>query len=796
MKHQNSSKLYIGKKSNKSQIEDYSFHKNSIQIIQQKESFKKSNSKIEDILNHPILKRRLPPLDKNNPEKNDDESYFYELKKSKNLQEEINYNIEKLKKSEIKKETKETPDNIKLKKDHSNSNYKILENLITKQQNEKESSINHKKVERNSHKDNITKNDTCAGTCSYQGNIQDLKEEINNKTKLILKLSDEQNDCKSQLNSLLTKLNALIVQHSDFLYKEETELEEFGEERDNIYELSYQLDQKQKNLIATKNKKKTLKQQYELLNNKEKNLNSDNIEKSIEKIRHENEELFEQIKKLKSKTKLEEKKIKKGKNIIDINQVFAELKTFENKKHESFIRYSTNCKLIETCIKEFENLQKVYLTQKQNNNYFNAKIEEEINRLKDDLTPNKEEIIKRIENDTTFIIKKMIHNEKVRENIFKVSMQYKPNNVQKVKGLRKRASLEKINQIKLNRPNFSGKGRKLNIYAKDIKKSMIEVNKNNLKKEKSEIEINNNKNYDELSEYEYREMLGKKVYFNDILSKLEKSAKEAQKMYQRKIRDMNIVIEKNENRLKSKKNENALLKIEIDNLSKLLAITEEEHKLMNEQNIQNLTNKNNKNITLTGQTEKELESQKEYLSPEYYPNEKNNLINPKVIKEKSVTQTNTNTDVTRNEILNDLKALNTQNLDDPIQDSESLRKNKLNNLTMKFPDLSNIEENVSASNLNNEEERNKIIDDIKKKYNINSIEENDDSNLDNNYYGHENALDEKIEEKNENDMYGDDNEENNIKYEYKENNDEEGNNKIEQFEEDSLGQDDNNGNEY
>ena len=383
-----------------------------------------------------------------------------------------------------------------------------------------------------------------------------------------------------------------------------------------------------------------------------------------------------------------------------------------------------------------------------------------------------------------------------------MKIQYKPNNVNKVKGLRKRTSLEKINKIKLNRPNYSGKGRRINILAKDIKKNVIEVNNNNeIKKEKSEIEINkNNKNYDELSDYEYREMLGKKVYFNDILSKLEKSTKEAQKMYQRKIRDMNIVIEKNENRLKSKKNENALLKIEIDNLSKLLAITEEEHKLMNDQNIPNLTNKNNKNITLTAQTEKELESQKEYLSPEYYPNEKNNILDPKTTKEKSVSQTNTNTDVTRNEILNDLKALNSQNLDDPIQDSESLRKNKLNNVTMKFPDLSNIEENVSASNLNNEEERNKIIDDIKKKYNINSNEENYDSNLDKiknkNYYEHENALDEKIDEKNENDNYGDDNDENNLKYEYKENNDEninneeeEGNNKIEQFEEDSLGDD-------
>ena len=95
MKHQNSSKLYIRNKTNKSPIDEYSFNKKSIQIIQQRESFKKSNSKIEDILNHPILKRRLPPLDKSNPEKNDEDSYIYEMKKSKNLQEEINYNIEK-----------------------------------------------------------------------------------------------------------------------------------------------------------------------------------------------------------------------------------------------------------------------------------------------------------------------------------------------------------------------------------------------------------------------------------------------------------------------------------------------------------------------------------------------------------------------------------------------------------------------------------------------------------------------------------------------------------------------------
>jgi len=123
---------------------------------------------------------------------------------------------------------------------------------------------------------------------------------------------------------------------------------------------------------------------------------------------------------------------------------------------------------------------------------------------------------------------------------------------------------------------------------------------------------------------------------------------------------------------------------------------------------------------------------------------------------------------------------------------------------MKFPDLSNIEENVNSSNLNNEEERNKILEDIKKKYNINSNDTKSDSNLEKNknYLEHENALDEKIDEKNENDLYGDDNDENKIKYEYKDNNDKNINNeneeiiKIEQFEEDSLGEEGNNDNEY
>ena len=142
-------------------------------------------------------------------------------------------------------------------------------------------------------------------------------------------------------------------------------------------------------------------------------------------------------------------------------------------------------------------------------------------------------------------------------------------------------------------------------------------------------------------------------------------------------------------------------------------------------------NKTNNNLN---NYDKELESQKEYLSPEIYSNKNNKSDKKKILMPtnsnsdmtrneilnelKILMPTHSNTDMTRNEILNDLKALNGQNLDEGGPDSIIVQKNmvKNNNFSMKFPDLSNIEENINVNiNPNNEFERNKAIDDIKKK---------------------------------------------------------------------------------
>ena len=176
MKHQNSSKLFCKNRIiNNNQKKFTNNNKNSIHIISQKESSLKDSSKIEDILNHPVLKRRLPPLDKSNQEKYNEEKFDNELKNSKNLQQQINYNIEKLKKSEIKKETEEFKDSLDLDKDTYNYNFKILEEMI----NKKEKIENNNKINtnKNNSKENKIKNDMGAGTPTYPDNIQDLKDE-------------------------------------------------------------------------------------------------------------------------------------------------------------------------------------------------------------------------------------------------------------------------------------------------------------------------------------------------------------------------------------------------------------------------------------------------------------------------------------------------------------------------------------------------------------------------------------------------------------------------------------------
>ena len=744
-------KLFSKKNKKKSKNKD-NYQKNSIQVIEQKESSQKNNSsKIEDILNHPILKRRLPPIEKKqeNIEINKEKEEIIEDEiennnNNYNLEEEINNNLQNL-------------NYIENEKDEQIKDSLEIEKIIEKNKNI-EDTVDNKEKQINIIIEKKLKSEIGTGTPYYCDNLKDIKNEVDNKTKIISKLSEEQNNYKFKLNELFQKLNKLLKENAELLYSEENEDE--SKKKDNLNELKIQLELKKKGINSSKNQNKIYKQQYDLLTNKEKIANNENIEKKIEKIKLENNELIKQIKALKSQSRKDGKKLEdynyNGKYVSDINKITNELKTLENKKHDYFKKLTDSNKFINNCVKELDNLEKFYNSQKSTKNYFNAKIEEEISRLKEDLSGNEEEIIKRIQTDSAFIIRKLIHNEKMRENILKTPLPNKPSDARKMK-LKKGNSLEPLNKLKIARNNIhSGhSNRRMNIVAKNKSPLLTNNNANNNvnvnNKEKDDFDLNNI-NYNDLTDFEYKEMLNKKDHCYDVVTKLEKSIKEAQKMYQRKIKDIKISVEEKSQQLIEKNKENESIKLEIEDLNKILSLSEQENlknieqgQIIKPKKINKNTNKNNNNINTK---EKELESQKEYLSPEYYSNNNNNSNNNKSDKDKDriLVQTHSNTDMTRNEILNDLKVLNGPNLDEGNPDSIFVQKNsgKISNFAMKFPDLSNIEENINVNfNHNNEYERNKAIDDIKKKYNI-KIDNND--NNDDGLNDEDLSLDEENEE--------------------------------------------------
>ena len=149
---------------------------------------------------------------------------------------------------------------------------------------------------------------------------------MDNKAKIIAKLSEEQNNYKYKLNELFQKLNKLIAENAELLYSDEAEEE--PQKIENLNELKNKLELKKKGINSSKNQNKIYKQQYDLLTNIEKNTKNENIEKKIDKIKLENSELLKQIKTLKSQSRKDGKKLEdytyNGKFIADINKISNE----------------------------------------------------------------------------------------------------------------------------------------------------------------------------------------------------------------------------------------------------------------------------------------------------------------------------------------------------------------------------------------------------------------------------------------------------------------------------------------
>ena len=242
--------------------------KNSVQVIEQREQSQNS-SKIEDILNHPVLKRRLPPIER---KQNEEEKAGNEVNNNNidmNLEDLINNNIQQLN----KEKEPEVKDNIKdsLELDLNKENKEEI-----KEKNIVDTVDNAEKEKENIIEEKIT-NEIGTGTPYYCENIQDLKNEVDNKTKIISKLSEEQNNYKFKLNELFQKLNKLLAENVELLYNEEDD--EDSKKLENLNELKLQLEKRIKGINSSKNQNKIYKKQYDILATKDKNTKNENIEK-------------------------------------------------------------------------------------------------------------------------------------------------------------------------------------------------------------------------------------------------------------------------------------------------------------------------------------------------------------------------------------------------------------------------------------------------------------------------------------------------------------------------------------
>ncbi len=661
-----------------------------ISVVEQKENADDIKN-LEDKLNQPLSKKYLPPIQKNNNEI-DNENEQQDIKEEEKIEEKV----------EVKQKV--------------------------------EMSI---------------------GTPHFY-DVKGLKNVLEEKNKKINQENNEQEKYKLSLNNLLNDLNKILSENIELLYNdEEDENKKKKQEKINYLQnvlYTYQMQSKD-----TKEKNKSYKQHYEILLKRDENTQKESLieyEALIEEKKNDNNILNKKIIELKTKSRKDNIELKAFSGNVknqNINNLTNELKTLHIKKAEYFSKLNKNKKTLVICQKELNNLKEKYDENKKNNKYFNARIEEEINRLNDDLTGTEEEIYNKVENDKTFIQKKIAHQEKVN-SLFKLSGDPK-----KLK-LRKGNSLEPLARKAIRYDVRSGYNtRRMNIVAKN--KNPIEIA---YEKNKTKENVNSNKNileeddlsninYNTLTDYEYRELLIKKEHYNDVTIKLEKSIKEAQKMYIRRIKEIKITLDDNSKKLSTRKQENELLKCEIADLNKILALTEEEAKInnnnYNNKNITNNTKMKNNNLD-----EKELESHKEYLSPEYYQTNKN-----KKEKDKTLIPTHSNNDLTGNEILNDLKGMNMEGAAQGVSliDGQGGGR-KLSNLGMKFPDLSNIEEDKGDKMINNNVEfnRSKAIDDIKKKYNIkkSNIEDNNinDIEIDDNELNFDEVNEEKLRKEQEN----------------------------------------------
>ena len=449
----------------------------------------------------------------------------------------------------------------------------------------------------------------------------ELEKLLEEKTQNILKLNNQKEESKNNLSSLLNKINKIITDNYDVLYKEAPSQELIGE-------LNQEIEYKKKECKIAKNMNNSIKIQYNSINNKfSKKPEAGSIEEDallLNKLKADNKKLTISIRKFKDNllSKKDEKNEHKTEDFPNIVKLKTdEIRNLTVQKHDYFAKIKSSIKSLENVKNEIKYFEEKLKKQedKDKNEKLTNRINFWITLIKNDLSGNAEENISRIvKNESNFI--KEINKIDSKNKSVKLNNKIKNSSFDEVsdqRDINSNMSFRETNIPYINSSNMNRKSNNNLLDSKSLHKGIFSkfnylkhkphsssMNKNYIINSEefkinqyNEFDSNSNmegiiqKDFEETTDNEYRELVEKKSQYLETNLRLEKNIQEIKKTKKSKVNNVYNTVQKNKKNLDDLKEQNNLLENEIMRLQNLFLLTIDKEKLKMEIKEKNKKNK-------------------------------------------------------------------------------------------------------------------------------------------------------------------------------------------------------------
>ncbi len=536
---------------NKENLENNELNEDNIEKLENNELNEDNKEKLENNELNEINKEKLENINEDNIEKLENN----ELNKD---------NKEKLENNELNEVNKEKLENNLERKEESDINIENINDPTQIAKLKKELNKNDEEIKQKNKYENYT--------------LEELKKAKALIDDKLIELYSEKNKSKEDLESILKNINEKYTNYSDYLMDKK-------KDKYTTEKVKQDFEKIKKELQNSKKSNQTVKTQLTIYSNKINNVLTpekiSTFEEEIDKIKKENSEINEKINELSSKSQVnsielrsytENKKFPKK-----INNYTEDVKSFESIKHEYYTKLSMNKKSIENLIKEYNVLKKLYnihIKEDSDKNLVN-KLDFWVNLINQDLEGKIEDILERIIKDESKTVKeidKRLFKKKGNKNPLYLPIIEKSNREKtSINKNDKNFNINKSVSLSSRKRQYQGIFSRFSLLKDNNSKSKID---NNISDLKNDINDNNLFNdYNNTSENDYRELLGKKEQLIEINSRLESKIKEISKNVMFKIKNVSRTVNDNSIRLDNLKQKNELINNEIINLEKVYELS-------------------------------------------------------------------------------------------------------------------------------------------------------------------------------------------------------------------------------